>query len=121
MFSTTLHRTIVATYPLKKIFDNRLDFYYKTYQSYFPDNSKLTFYENEICSPIKRGIRLIKELAILNQNKDYIETILQLKKHFNSQLDKIHFTSKLDKLIAILIKHNLLKTVKLILSFKKGL
>jgi glycosyltransferase involved in cell wall biosynthesis len=105
IFST---KTILAQYPIQKIYDEQNDNdYYLLYKSFFMQSLKNDLYNDELCSPILNSIFMIKKHYF---EKHYIYGKYLMKRMHNLYghvYDSVRFTRKIDRVIIYLLKKNI--------------
>lgn len=112
-------RTIIGTYPLYTITQNKIDIYYSIYSYCFNGISRYQFYEDDICSPIKRSIRYLKELIIQRKYNECIDFMSKIHFYFYKYLSILHYNRHIDTFIAIMIKYKMYHIAYFILFFFK--
>lgn len=110
--SKLILKTIIGTYPLRLIFqNNNIHDYFLIYKDCFEGASRMQLLEDEICSPIKRGIRYFKELARQKRYNECLDLMEKMYVIFYKDFSTLHYGHYYDKLIALLIKNKMYHTV----------
>lgn len=112
-------RTIVSTYPLRTITSQKIDIYFSIYNYSFNGSTRIQFYNDEICSPIKKSIRYLKELAFQKKYKECRNYMSEIYTCFFKDLTTLHYNQRTDSFIAKMIKHKMYKTFYFIMFLKR--
>lgn len=112
-------RTIVGTYPLHTITSEKIEAYFSIYNYAFNDSTRTQFYNDEICSPIKKSIRHLKELASQKKYKEYRNYMSEIHAYFFKDLTALHYNQRTDSFIAKIIKHKLYRTLYFIMFIRR--
>lgn len=112
-------RTIVGTYPLHTITLEKIEAYFSIYNYSFNGSTRTQFYDDEICSPIKKSIRYLKELAFQKKYNECRDYMLNIYTYFSKDLATLHYNQQTEYYIAKMIKYRMYRTFYFIMFLKR--